>query len=178
MNITIGGQAVTIDPDRLTPTARQLAEAVADTPGRDTVDIWLESDQPIRDTTPDWETWYGPDGGDRLDKRPWRGWNTQPLASGDPHDRLEHEATKIPPGWHVYGAHPDRPLPDVGPIRELTVKHVLAYLAENGRKITPATWRSYVGRGQAPAPSKWVGRTPVWLLEDIEKWVNAPERRK
>lgn len=162
ITIHLGGVEAAVDPGRLTPVARALAEAIHDAPGRAAVDVWMENDRPIRDTVPDWQTWYTPDEADQPDRMAWRGWSTQPLGGQDPHARLEYEATKIPPGWHVLGT---------GPTRELTTEHVLTYLRKHGRAITPATWRSYVGRDQAPKPSKWVGRTPIWYLDDIDEWI-------
>ena len=169
IDISIGGRRTSIDLDRLTPTARQLAEAIADAPGRAAVDIWMEADQPIS-ATPGWELWYTPEEAARPERRPWRGWSTVPLGAGDPYERLEHEARKIPPGWHVLGARPDRPQPDAGPVREVTSAQVLEYLRGRGRPITAATLRSYVGRGQAPAPVRHVGRTPLWDMGQIEAW--------
>lgn len=171
IDIHIGGQQVKIDPDRLTPTARQLAEAIADHPARAAVDIWMEADAPIRETTPNWEFWFTADEAAQPERRPWRGWSTVPLGDSDPHERLECEAVKIPPGWHVLGAHPSRPLSSAGPMREVTSVQVLEYLRQRGRPITPATWRSYIARGQAPAAKRHVGRTPLWDLADIDQWL-------
>jgi len=173
IDISLGGRAVKVDLDRLTPTARALAEAIADTPGRAAVDIWMEADAPISETTPDWRSWFTPEEAARPERRPWRGWSTVPLGDRDPHERLEHEARKVPPGWHVLGAHPDRPLPSAGPMREATSVQVLEYLRQRGRAITPATWRSYVARSQAPAPARHVERTPLWNLDDIDQWLTA-----
>ena len=175
--ITYGAQRVTVDLDQLSPTARALVEAVAAHPAGAAVDIWVEADKPIRDTEPDWQTWYSEEEAAKPQRRPWRGWSAEPIV-GDPHERFEDEASKIPIGWHILGASPDEPLPDAGPPAGYTTQQVLDYLRENKRNITPATWRSYVNRGQAPAPARWVGRTPVWELEQIETWRNDPSRRK
>lgn len=169
IDIHIAGEPVKVDLDRLTATARSLAEAIADAPGRDTVDIWMEADAPIRDTTPGWEHWFTEDEAARPERRPWRGWSTQPLNGADPHARLEREAKKIPAGWHVLGTDPQT---------ELTADKVIEVLARHGRRITAATWRSYVNRNQVPSPAKLHGRTPVWYLKDIEEWVRDPRRRK
>jgi hypothetical protein len=90
LNLRIGDQHVKVNPDRLTATARTLAEAIA--AAGDTVDIWMEADQPIRDTHHDWELWYTPDEAARPERRPWRGWSATPLGDTDPHDRLDHDA--------------------------------------------------------------------------------------
>lgn len=170
VEIHLGGQLVKVDLDRLTPTARALAEAAAVHPGKVAGDIWMEADVRIRDVMPDWELWYTPDEAARPERRPWRGWSAELLGEYDPHDRLEREARKIPPGWHVLGAHPDQPVPSAGPIREGTIDQVLAYLRERGRPITAATWRSYVGRGQAPQPVRHIGRTPLFDLDEVARW--------
>ncbi len=57
-------------------------------------------------------------------------------------------------------------------MQELTTDQVLAYLAEHGRQITPSTWRAYVARGQAPAPARRIGRTPLWNEADIEAFAS------
>ncbi len=175
IDIDIDGTTVAVDLDRLTPTARALAEAIAATPSRAAVDIWMEADTPIRDTTPDWDLWYSTEEAARPERRPWRGWSTQPLNGVDPHERLEHEARKIPIGWHVLGASPQQPLPDAGPVREVTSAQILDHLRRQGRPITAATWRSYVGRGQAPAPVRHVGRTPLWSLDEVDRWLGMPD---
>lgn len=173
VDIRIGGEQVSVDLGRLTPTARDLARAVADHPARATVDIWVEADAPIRDTTPDWEHWYTPQEAARPLRRAWRGWSDHPLNGDDPHERLEHEATKIPPGWHVLGARPDLPLSDAGPVREATAAQVVEFLAARGRVMTAVTFRAYVSRGLAPARVRVVGRTPVWDLDEVAKWDEA-----
>jgi len=89
IDISLGGRAVKVDLDRLTPTARALAEAIADTPGRAAVDIWMEADAPISETTPDWRSWFShqPASSWASGFRPECGWcrrstRNQPLGSG------------------------------------------------------------------------------------------------
>lgn len=53
---------------------------------------------------------------------------------------------------------------------EWTVAEVVAYLASQGRHVARDTWTSYVSRGQAPAPKRRVGRTPVWDPEVIREY--------
>lgn len=36
--------------------------------------------------------------------------------------------------------------------------------------MTARTFRSYVSRGQAPAPDRTYGRTPLWRPDTIEAW--------
>lgn len=47
---------------------------------------------------------------------------------------------------------------------------VLAYLESVGSPVARATWATYVSRGQAPAPERKVGRTPVWRPDVIRSW--------
>lgn len=175
VDIRLGGRAVQIDLDRLSPRARAMAEAIAAHPARVAGDIWMEADRPIRDTEPDWRHWYTEAEAALPERRPWRGWSALPLGEQDPHERLEVEAAKVPPGWHVLGAHPRRPVASMGvaaAAREATSAQVLEYLRERGRAITPATWRSYVGRGQAPRPVRHTGRTPIWDLGEVDVWLS------
>jgi hypothetical protein len=58
---------------------------------------------------------------------------------------------------------------------EWTTDQVLAFLAERGRKITPATWYAYVSRKQAPAPTRRIGRTPVWSPESIGQYLRTSQ---
>lgn len=37
--------------------------------------------------------------------------------------------------------------------------------------IKPATWRAYAARGQAPAPTLYRERTPLWAKPDIDQWL-------
>lgn len=60
--------------------------------------------------------------------------------------------------------------------QEWTTAEVLEYLASQGRTITDATWYSYVSRGQAPAPARYVGRTPVWRPDEIREFHAAGRR--
>jgi hypothetical protein len=166
LDIRIGDDRVKVDLDRLSGTGRALAQAVA--AAGDTVDIWMEADQPVRDTTPDWQLWFTADEAAKPERRPWRGWSTRPLAGGDPHDRIEAEAAKIPPGWHVLGAEP---------LQYMTSVQVLAYLQQRGRNITPATWRAYVNREQAPQARRKTGRTPEWHIDDVNAWLGDARRR-
>lgn len=36
--------------------------------------------------------------------------------------------------------------------------------------VRPATWSGYVSRGQAPAPVRFVGRTPLWDRGQVLSW--------
>jgi hypothetical protein len=54
----------------------------------------------------------------------------------------------------------------------LTVREVADRL-----NIAPSTWRSYVARGQAPAPEgQFDARTPWWSAEAIDDWQSKRRR--
>jgi hypothetical protein len=61
---------------------------------------------------------------------------------------------------------------DPAPV-EWTTADVVAYLAEQGQPMSASGWRSYVARGQAPAPARRVGRTPVWDAAAVRAWQAA-----
>lgn len=67
-----------------------------------------------------------------------------------------------------------RPAPGPG---EWTREQVLAHLAEAGMPVAPDTWSAYVSRGQAPAPLRRVGRTPVWDPADVRAWQDGRRGR-
>ncbi len=166
-----------VELDTLTPRARALAEAVAATPLRTAVDIWVQAERPIRDTVPDWPMWYTPEQASQPERRAWRGWSDYPVTSVmSPAEYLERQARRIPVGWHVLGANPQvavASLADGASDTGMTRDAVLAWLRGHGRPIAPSTWTSYVARGQAPAPRRHVARTPLWDLSDIEAWIAA-----
>lgn len=44
-------------------------------------------------------------------------------------------------------------------------------------KVAPKTWSGYVARGQAPAPVRKIGRTPLWDEDEVREWAkNRPGR--
>ncbi|PCK23269.1 helix-turn-helix transcriptional regulator [Rhodococcus qingshengii] len=45
--------------------------------------------------------------------------------------------------------------------------------AESGAETTAATFRTYVHRGQAPAPVDKFGRTPVYDRAEILEWIRS-----
>lgn len=164
-----------VDLDQLSPRARTLAEAVANTPGQLASDIVMEHEKPIREVDPEWRMWHTEDEAALPERRPWRGWARYPIESTvTPVEYLEREARKIPPAWHVLGHAAHTPVPslkegadDDGMTRDM----VLRYLRAAGRPVAPSTWSSYVARGQAPQPSRWVSRTPLWERAHIDEWV-------
>lgn len=167
-----------VDLDQLTPRARTLAEAVAQTALRTAIDIWTESDTPIRDANPNWRLWHTEEEAAQPERRPWRGWAAYPIDSTvTPVEYLEREARKIPPNWRVLGARPGSPVPSLeagAADKAMTRDAVLTYLRENGRPIAVSTWSSYVARGQAPKPAQHVGRTPLWDQADIDAFLSRP----
>lgn len=43
--------------------------------------------------------------------------------------------------------------------------------------VHPDTWSGYVSRGQAPAPTRKIGRTPLWDEDEVGSWAqNRPGR--
>ena len=48
-----------------------------------------------------------------------------------------------------------------GPTAWWTRDDVVAYLADVGAPLAADTWSGYVARGQAPAPGRHLGRTPL-----------------
>lgn len=164
-----------VDLTQLTPRARALAEAVAQTALRTAVNIWMESNAPIRDANPNWRLWHTEEEAALPERRPWRGWARYPIDSQvTPVQYLETEARKIPPDWHVVGAHTDSPVPSLAAGADdtgMTRAVVLAYLRKHGRPISPSTWSSYVARKQAPGPSRHVGRTPIWDRADVDAFL-------
>jgi hypothetical protein len=51
-----------------------------------------------------------------------------------------------------------------------TSSDVVAYLTGAGHRIVPSTWYAYRARGQAPAPDRHFGRSPVWRPDTIRTW--------
>lgn len=39
--------------------------------------------------------------------------------------------------------------------------------------VKPQTWSGYVARGQAPAPRRHVGRTPLWDAAEVRAWLES-----
>lgn len=165
-----------VDLDRLSPRARALAEAIAASPLAAANEIWVECDRPIRETLPDWQMWYSPERADQPERRPWSAWDRYKAGDDiDPHAWLERQAAKIPPGWHVLGPDPHTRVATAE--TGMTAEQVLTYLRGQGRPISPSTWRSYVARGQAPAPARRVGRTPLWDPADIHSFERGDTAR-
>lgn len=53
----------------------------------------------------------------------------------------------------------------------LTTEQVIELLDSLGRQITPATWRGYVHRQQAPLPvRKLRDRIPLWDEDEVTLW--------
>jgi hypothetical protein len=61
---------------------------------------------------------------------------------------------------------------------EWTTDDVLRWLAEQGRPISASTWYAYVSRGQAPAPKRHVGRTPVWDPRAVKRFHEAANAKR
>lgn len=44
--------------------------------------------------------------------------------------------------------------------------------------VKESTVRAYVSRGQMPAPSGRLGRTPYWTPKDLEPWLGGRRRKE
>lgn len=168
-----------VDLDALTPRARSLAEAIAQCSDQQPLGIWVEHEKPIREHFPDWRMWFTEEEAALPDRRPWRGWSKFPATSPMTAVRwLEGEAQKIPPDWHVLGAHPHTPVPSLeagAADRYLTRAQVLDYMRVRGRDISVSTWSAYTSRKrrQAPQPDRYVERTPQWKPETIDAFLDG-----
>jgi predicted DNA-binding transcriptional regulator AlpA len=60
---------------------------------------------------------------------------------------------------------PDGPLPFVP--RGLRTQLAALYVG-----VHPSTWVAMVKRNEAPAPVYLTGRIPVWLREDLDRWLD------
>jgi hypothetical protein len=58
-----------------------------------------------------------------------------------------------------------------------TTEDFVAFLESQGAPISPATWRAYVSRGQAPAPARTFGRSPAWRPAVVREWQASRPRR-
>lgn len=93
-------------------------------------------------------------------------------AARDSAARLHAGARTVTIGGKTYGITRSL-LPRRHRDRLLTLDQVLEYLADRGRTMKPATWRSYVANGWAPQPSERVGREPRWRLGAVEEYANG-----
>jgi hypothetical protein len=64
-----------------------------------------------------------------------------------------------------------------GPTAWWTRDDVVAYLADVGAPLAADTWSGYVARGQAPAPGRHLGRTPLWDPAEVRAWQAARRGR-
>ncbi|WP_224274109.1 AlpA family transcriptional regulator [Streptomyces sp. LS1784] len=164
-----------IDLDQLSPRARALAEAVQQRSLATAGVIWCALGT-VRSLIPDAEQWHADDDLGEPVFVPWSAWSAYPDDSEmDPHDYLEQQARRINPAYSIVGAHPRTPVPSyaAGAADDgWTRQQVLDYLRAAGRPIAPGTWSSYVARGQAPAPVRRVGRTPLWNPAEIKAWTS------
>ncbi|WP_331712371.1 helix-turn-helix transcriptional regulator [Rhodococcus sp. EPR-157] len=72
-----------------------------------------------------------------------------------------------------YVRYRDTPVPSRAVMaEELSLPDVLALIeSTTGKTIAASTWRAYVARGQAPKPTRRVGREPLYSTEEIEQWI-------
>jgi hypothetical protein len=175
LSLRDGSSPEPVDLDTLTPRARALAEAVAQRLGGRCV-IWLQSKKAVRESVPNAERFYSADELDKPYMVGWSGWSHYPADSAmSQHDYLEQQARRIPPQYSIVGAFAEQPVPSFEAAAEdqdMTRDQVLAYITEKtGRQIAPSTWSSYTARKQAPTPSRYVGRTPLWSPATIDAWL-------
>lgn len=134
-----------IDLDQLSPRARALAEAITSRPERRRSAIPVVVD------------------GERIS---WSNWSYYPVDSPmDPHAYLEQQAARFPLGWTIVGSH-EHPIASIN----AQDREWIAKQCADAWGVKPATWRSYVARGQAPQPSRRVGATPVWDPAVVMNW--------
>ncbi|MFI9463742.1 hypothetical protein [Streptomyces xiamenensis] len=169
-----GGAPDTVNLDDLTPRARALAEALA----QGSLDIWVESEAPLRDRVPDWEQWYTPERAEQPERRPWRGWARYPADSTvTPVEHLEYEATKIPPDWRVIGSSPFQPVPSFAAAAadaHLDRRDVPRYLSSRGAPMDPAGWDTLRGTGHLPEPDRYVAGRPQWRPASLDAYAARP----
>ena len=167
-----------VDLDVLSPRARVMAEAVASRTLRTRGVIWCASRDTVRELVADAAQWYREDQLDGPLYRPWEGWAHYPADSAmTPVHYLETQARKIPAQYVIFGTNPHDPAPssaESAPDKGMTRSDVLTYLREHGRPISPSTWTSYVARGQAPKPARYVSRTPLWDLDQVKAFAGEP----
>lgn len=140
-----------VDLDQLTPRARALAEAIAQSNLRTPTDILVESD--------------------RGERRSWRGWSHYPATSSmAPAAWLESEARKIPADWHVFGVSPDRPVPSLQAGAD--DQHLTRDAAMKRIGMSPAAWDTLLGTGHLPEPDRYVHGKPQWRPEAIDAYAS------
>ncbi|WP_152990081.1 AlpA family transcriptional regulator [Frankia sp. ACN1ag] len=69
------------------------------------------------------------------------------------------------------------PVPPAPAVAMWTRDQVLAHIAAAGEPISADTWSSYVSRGQAPTPTRHIGRAPVWDSAQVRAWQAARRGR-
>jgi hypothetical protein len=160
------GRMFTVDPDRLTPRARALAEAV-----QSSRIVMLESTRTLRELGAD-PMWYGPDL-DQPHRIAWEAWSQE--RPRDIVEYLERQAAKLPIGYVPVGpAHNELPPADAARAEGHLIgkAQVLELLRDLGRPISATTLDNYRSRPSAdwPQPVRYVGRTPQWDRRQIETY--------
>lgn len=56
---------------------------------------------------------------------------------------------------------------------ELTASEAASLVTERSGKLSAVSFKAMVARGDAPKPSSWAGRTPLWSLDDLEPWIQG-----
>lgn len=173
------GDTVTVGPNRLTPKARALAEAIAETGLRR---ISVRSVAPAREV-------YGTRAGlfvaaDALDKpitRAWENWaasDSPARHATDPYRWLEYEARKMI-GWYPVAAD-GTDLPSSQAAREDDgvgaddALNFLNHACPAGTAPSKAAWMQYAIRGEHgyPAPVRHNGIMSLWSVTDLSKYAS------
>lgn len=170
--------AVDVDLDRLTPRARALAEAWANSDMGCRGLVLLESARTIREMDPGASpAWFTQEQMDQPHSLAYDSWSAYPPASAvDPHDYLEQQIARMPIGYYVTGRDAVHRVPSAdaarGDAEHLTKPQVMELLRDLGRPISPTTMDNYRSRPPAdwPQPVTYVGRTPLWRRSAIEAY--------
>lgn len=148
-----GDQYEDVDLGLLTPRARALAEAVAQSSLRTRTKVLMDSTA-----------------GERM---VWSGWASYPADSSvTPIDYLETEARKIPSGWHVYGIGVGQPVPSLA--EAAADLHLTRDAARSRLGLSPAGWDTLRRIKHLPEPDRYAGRQPEWLPATIDAYATRP----
>jgi hypothetical protein len=152
-----------VDLDALSPRARALAEAFAQTDLRSKGTIWLERTHVTEEVA-------------RPERRWWNGWGHYPYDSSvSAADYLEREARKFSSGWHVYGVSADRPVPSRA--AAAADAHLTRDAAMRRLGLSPAGWDTLRRVKHLPAPDRYIDRHPEWLPATIDAYANRPREQ-
>ena len=143
-----------IDLTALTPRARALAEALAQSSLGKRVRVLMQH----------------ADTGELLG---WSGWSHYPHDSTMPAiTYLERESRKIAPGWHVYGTSVDRPIPSLAEAAQ--DQYLTRATAMKALDLTPDEWDALRRAKHLPEPDRYIEGQPEWTPQTIEAYRTRP----